>query len=117
LAKATTAFQNSLHTEEVPLQQGAYYNLGNTQFRLGQKTEKSNPKETIATWEKAVGSYEAALQIEPGDKALWIARLKMWVSDVPTARLAEAGLLASSRRWMSLSALSYSTFTESSAQR
>ena len=49
------------------MQQGAYYNLGNTQFRLGQKTEKSNPKETIGTWEKAVSSYDAALQIEPGD--------------------------------------------------
>ena len=40
---------------------------GNTQFRLGQKTEKSNPKETIETWQKAVRSYDAALQIEPGD--------------------------------------------------
>jgi Ca-activated chloride channel homolog len=67
LAQAATAFQNSLHTDHVPVQQGAYYNLGNTQFRLGQKTEKSNPKETIATWEKAVSSYDAALQIEPDD--------------------------------------------------
>jgi len=67
LARAATDFQNSLHTEEVPVQQGAYYNLGNTQFRLGQKTEKSNPKETIATWEEAVRSYDAALQIEPRD--------------------------------------------------
>ena len=67
LAGAATAFQNSLHTEQVPVQQGAYYNLGNAQFRLGQKTEKSNPKETIETWEKAVSSYDAALQIEPGD--------------------------------------------------
>jgi Ca-activated chloride channel family protein len=68
LAQAATAFQNSLHTEQVPVQQGAYYNLGNTQFRLGQKSEKSNPKETIETWEKAVSSYDAALQIEPGDQ-------------------------------------------------
>ena len=67
LTQAATAFQNSLHTDQVPVQQGAYYNLGNTQFRLGQKTEKSNPKETIETWEKAVSSYDAALQIEPDD--------------------------------------------------
>jgi Ca-activated chloride channel family protein len=67
LTQAVTAFQNSLHTDQVPVQQGAYYNLGNTQFRLGQKTEKSNPKETIETWEKAVSSYDAALQIEPDD--------------------------------------------------
>jgi Ca-activated chloride channel homolog len=67
LARAAAAFQNTLHTEEVPVQQGAYYNLGNTQFRLGQKTEKSNPKETIETWGQAVRSYDAALQIESGD--------------------------------------------------
>ena len=67
LARAAAAFQNSLHTEEVPVQQDAYYNLGNTQFRLGQKTEKSNPKETIHTWEQAVRSYDAALQIKQGD--------------------------------------------------
>ena len=41
--------------------------LGNTQFRLGQKSEKSNPKETIGIWGQAVRSYDAALQIEPGD--------------------------------------------------
>jgi len=67
LAQAAAAFRNSLRTEEVPVQQGAYYNLGNTQYRLGQKTEKSNPKETIETWGQAVRSYDAALQIEPGD--------------------------------------------------
>ncbi len=67
LTRAATDFQNSLHTDKVPVQQSAYYNLGNTQFRLGQKSEKSNPKETIGTWEQAVRSYDAALQIEPGD--------------------------------------------------
>jgi Ca-activated chloride channel homolog len=67
LARAATAFQTSLQTEQVPMQQGAYYNLGNTQYRLGQKIEQSNPKETIETWGKAVRSYDAALQIEPGD--------------------------------------------------
>ena len=42
-AKAATAFQNALITTEVPVQQSAYYNLGNTQYRVGQATEKSNP--------------------------------------------------------------------------
>jgi Ca-activated chloride channel family protein len=65
--RAANAFQNSLHTEEVPLQQSAYYNLGNTQFRLGQKTEQSDPKQTIETWGQAVKSYETALQIDPDD--------------------------------------------------
>ena len=68
LARAASAFRNSLHTEDVSVQQGAYYNLGNAQFRLGQKTEKSNPKETIENWEQVVRSYDAALQIEPRDQ-------------------------------------------------
>ena len=66
-AQAATDFQQSLNTGQVPVQQGAYYNLGNTQYRLGQKTEKENPQDTIKTWEGAVKSYDAALQIAAND--------------------------------------------------
>lgn len=66
-AQAAADFQQSLNTGQVPLQQGAYYNLGNTQYRLGQKTEKENPQDTIKTWEGAVKSYDAALQIAAND--------------------------------------------------
>ncbi len=66
-AQAVAGFQQSLKTEQVPVQQGAYYNLGNTQYRLGQKTEKETPQETIKTWEEAVKSYDAALQIKADD--------------------------------------------------
>jgi Ca-activated chloride channel family protein len=66
-AKAAAAFQNALGATDVPLQQSAYYNLGNTQFRVGQKTATSNPQDTIKTWQQAVQSYDSALQITPGD--------------------------------------------------
>jgi Ca-activated chloride channel family protein len=66
-AQAASGFEKSLKTEQVPLQQEAYYNLGNTKYRLGQKTEKENPQETIKTWEEAVKSYDAALQIKADD--------------------------------------------------
>jgi len=66
-AQAATAFQNTLNTTEVPVQQNAYYNLGNTQYRAGQTTEKSNPQDTTKIWEQAVKSYDAALQIKPDD--------------------------------------------------
>src|SRR5262245_48580478 len=65
--QAASGFEKSLKTEQVPLQQEAYYNLGNTKYRLGQKTEKQTPQETIKTWEQAVKSYDAALQIKAGD--------------------------------------------------
>jgi Ca-activated chloride channel family protein len=66
-AQAASGFEKSLNTEQVPLQQEAYYNLGNTKYRLGQKTEKENPQETIKTWEEAAKSYDAALQIKGSD--------------------------------------------------
>lgn len=66
-AEAATAFEHTLHTAEVSVQQNAYYNLGNTQYRIGQATEKSNPQDTIKDWEQAVQSYDAALQIKPAD--------------------------------------------------
>jgi Ca-activated chloride channel family protein len=66
-AQAASGFEKSLKTEQVPLQQQAYYNLANTKYRLGQKTEKENPQDTIKTWEGAVKSYDAALQIKASD--------------------------------------------------
>jgi len=66
-AQAASGFEKSLKTEQVPLQHEAYYNLGNTKYRLGQKTEKENPQDTIKTWEEAVKSYDAALQIKTSD--------------------------------------------------
>jgi Ca-activated chloride channel homolog len=65
--QAASDFEKSLKTEQVPLQQSAYYNLGNTRYRLGEKTAKENPQQTIKTWEEAVKSYDAALQIKAED--------------------------------------------------
>lgn len=64
---ALPAFQKALGTDQLPVQQQAYYDLGNTQYRLGQKTEKSAPQETIKTWQGAVQSYDAALKLKPDD--------------------------------------------------
>ena len=66
-SQAASGFEKSLKTEQVPLQQEAYYNLGNTKYRLGQKTQKENPQDAIKTWEEAVKSYDAALQIKASD--------------------------------------------------
>jgi len=65
--KAAEAFQKSLATDQVNLQQNTYYNLGNTQYRQGQQTEKTNPQQTISTWQQAIQSYDAALQLKPDD--------------------------------------------------
>jgi Ca-activated chloride channel family protein len=64
---AQTAFERALTTTDLPVQQSAYYNLGNAQYRLGQNAESTDPEETIKNWEAAVKSYEASLQLKPDD--------------------------------------------------
>jgi Ca-activated chloride channel family protein len=66
-AKAADAFQKTIAASDIPVQQSAYYNLGNTEYRTGEKTEKTTPQETIKTWEGAIKSYDAALQINASD--------------------------------------------------
>ena len=48
-------------------QQDAYYNLGNTLYRSGQKTAQSAPQQTLDTWAKAVKAYDTALELRADD--------------------------------------------------
>lgn len=64
---AAAAFQKALKTDKVELQQQTFYNLGNAQYRIGQETEKTNPQQTIQTWQQALKSYEAAMQLKKDD--------------------------------------------------
>jgi len=65
--KALGAQQQSADPAQLAAQQDAYYNLGNTLYRTGQKTEKEKADETIKTWEQAIKSYDAALQLRKDD--------------------------------------------------
>ncbi|MDD2709314.1 MAG: VWA domain-containing protein [Verrucomicrobiae bacterium] len=64
---AQASFQKTLQTDQLPLQQQTFYNLGNCQYRLGQQTEKTNPQQTIQQWQQALQSYEGALKLNKDD--------------------------------------------------
>ncbi|MEO6950855.1 MAG: VWA domain-containing protein [Polyangia bacterium] len=66
-AGSEKGFQDALHAEALDLQQRTYYDLGNTQYRIGQKTEKTAPDKTIAQWKTAIASYESALHLDAHD--------------------------------------------------
>ena len=66
-ATAASAFSNALRTQEIPLQQSAYYNLGNALFRQGEKGVATDPQSTIKTWQQSIGAYNTALQMLPAD--------------------------------------------------
>lgn len=71
--EAAKAFQESISrapsgdTKRLADQEDAYYNLGNTLYRTGQKTEQSSPKQTMDTWTQAVKAYDTALQLRADD--------------------------------------------------
>lgn len=65
--EALNDFQKSLKTDDLNLQEQAFYNLGNTQYRIGQRTEKQNPQQTIQIWQQALQSYLNALQLKKDD--------------------------------------------------
>jgi len=71
--QAAQAFQDSISRApsadagRLADQEDAYYNLGNTLYRTGQKTLESAPQQTMQTWTQAVKAYETALQLRADD--------------------------------------------------
>jgi Ca-activated chloride channel homolog len=62
---ASRHFNSALITPDLELQQRAYYNLGNAQYRLGEKA--ADPKAKMEEWESAVKSYDSALKLNAAD--------------------------------------------------
>ena len=71
--QAAQAFEQSISRapssdpKRLANQQDAYYNLGNALYRTGQKTEQTDPQETLQKWTEAVKAYETALQLRADD--------------------------------------------------
>ena len=61
--KARNHFNSTLASPEapLPLQQRAFYNLGNAMFRLGETTD--NPDDKAKQWIDALAKYEGALKL------------------------------------------------------
>lgn len=71
--QAASSFQNAIggkpsaNPKRLAAQENAFYDLGNTLYRAGQKTEQAKPDATVKAWEQAVKTYDAALQLRPTD--------------------------------------------------
>lgn len=63
--EAISAFSKSLESDDIHLQEKAYYNRGNAQFRRGQESLQSEPQKTMEQWQNAVDSYSSSLKISP----------------------------------------------------
>ena len=63
-SSASTTFEQATASPDRALQERAFYNLGNTAYRLGE----ADPTRAQPSWERALKSYEAALAINPQDE-------------------------------------------------
>jgi Ca-activated chloride channel family protein len=63
--EAATHFGAALAAPDLKLQEQAYYNLGNTLFRMGDTLP--DPKKRQAAWEGSVKNFENTLKLNPQD--------------------------------------------------
>ena len=63
--EASKQFTEALTSSDLPLQQRAYYNLGSTLYRLGEKTDDVQRK--IEQWENSAKHFEWALNLDTQD--------------------------------------------------
>lgn len=63
---AVQHFSRAVSAPDLKLQQAAYFNLGNTQFRLGQNAKDLDAMQR--TWEAAVKSFQNAVALDKNDK-------------------------------------------------
>lgn len=61
---AAKAFAEALKSDDLGLQEEAYYNRGNALFQRGNETLQTDPQHTIEMWEQAVASFDGALQLD-----------------------------------------------------
>jgi len=64
--EAVSLFSEALKSQDIKLQEQAFYNLGNTQFRAGQGM--TEPQQQQQAWEAAVQNFENARKLNPKDE-------------------------------------------------
>lgn len=65
--EAAEAFTKALKSEDVKLQEKAYYNRGNSQYQKGLESQQAAPKATVELWQKALDSLQSAMKLDPND--------------------------------------------------
>ncbi len=66
--EAIDAFNKALKSDRVELQQKAYYNRGNSQYKQGEEMLAGDPGKTVEAWKQALSSMQAAIELSPEDE-------------------------------------------------
>ena len=71
LDAAIQHFTSVLAARDLKLQQGAYFNLGNTHFRVGEQAKDLDGMQE--SWETAIKAYEHAVALDKTDRDVLLA--------------------------------------------
>lgn len=76
--EAAESFSKALKTDDLHIQELAYYNRGDALFQLGKESLKTDKQHTIELWQQAVDSFDGALQLDSAndDAAFNLALVK-----------------------------------------
>jgi Ca-activated chloride channel family protein len=64
---AIEAFTKALRSDNIKLQEMAYYNRGNSHYQKGAEMQQADPKATVDQWKQAVASLQSAIELDPDD--------------------------------------------------
>lgn len=67
--EAIEAFSKTLKSDDLSLQEKAYFNRGNAFYSKGASLVQKQPDEAIKEWQQAVDSFQAAVNLTPQDTA------------------------------------------------
>lgn len=62
---AAAHFESALASPDLKLQQGAYYNLGNSRYLIGEQAKE--PQEKLQAWQQSLTNFSSALGLDPKD--------------------------------------------------
>lgn len=83
---AIEAFDKALRTDDVALQQRAYFNRGNSQYQKGAEMRQADPQAAAEQWRQALASLQSVLELDPNDQD---ARHNKEIVEKQLARLEE----------------------------
>jgi tetratricopeptide (TPR) repeat protein len=66
--KAAAAFLKSIAGVDETVEPEAVYNVGNSEFRIGEKGEKTDIASSLANYKKALNFYKRAMELAPTDQ-------------------------------------------------
>lgn len=83
-ADAAQSFAKALKSDDLALQEQAYYNRGNALFQQGKESLQTDKQHTMDLWQQAVQSFDGALQLDSrnDDAAYNLALVKKKVEEL-----------------------------------